>query len=89
MEKLELKLLAKFEETSSIQDKKVAELEQKLTEQEERITEQEMKMSETVKDLTHVRLGVTAHHPGLKFFLGNATTSDKILFVIILMVNAE
>ena len=73
MEELELKLLAKFAETSAIQDEKVAELEQKLTEQEEKIADQERKMTETVKDLTHVRLGVTAQHPQLKSFLGNAT----------------
>ena len=132
MEKLELKLLAKFEETTAIQDKKVAELEQKvteherkvteqeikiaeqeekiteqeqkLTEQEEKIADQERKMTEIVKDLNLVRLGVTARHPGLKSFLGNATIStsnldilslhyhifdNKILFVIILMVNDE
>ena len=118
MEKLELKLLAKFEETSAIQDKKmteqetkiaeqeerIAEQEQKLTEQEEKISDQERQMTEIVKDLTLVRLGVTARHPGLKSFLGNATIStsssdilslhyhifdNKIIFVMIMMVNDE
>ena len=58
MEKLELKLLANFEETSAIQDKKISDLERKIAEQEERITRQEekiidqdMKMAETVEDL--------------------------------------
>ena len=44
---------------------------------EQKMAEQERKMAETIKDLTLVKLGVTAHHPELKSFLGNATTSTS------------
>jgi len=37
----------------------------------------EQKMAETVKDLTLVRLGMTAQHPGLKSFLGTSTEAQS------------
>ena len=55
------------------QEERITEQERKVTEQEEKIADQERKMTEIVKDLNLVRLWVTARHPGLKSFLGNAT----------------
>ena len=75
-----------------------------MTVQEKQIADQGRKMAEIVKDLNLLRLGVTARHPGLKSFLGNATIStsssdilslhyhifdNKIIFVMIMMVNDE
>ena len=73
------------------QERKMTALEWKITDQEKQITEQERKMAEIFKDLTLVKLGVTAHFPGLKSFLGNATTPTFIFifFVMAMMANVE
>ena len=79
MKKLELKLLAKFEETVGVQDEKIAEQERKISELENKMKEEEKKVEDKEKkmreqDQTIAQIVKDLSLLNLKYFSGKGKT---------------